>query len=92
MNARQKKLLKILINEEDYISVDQLMDQLAVSKRTVHNDLCKVEDFLSDYHIELKRKSNCAINKKEAICDFKFSRIKPSRLPCSINEAIYPAL
>lgn len=43
MNARQKKLLKILINEEDYISVDQLMDQLAVSKRTVHNDLCKVE-------------------------------------------------
>ena len=57
MNARQKKLLKILINEEDYISVDQLMDQLAVSKRTVHNDLCKVEDFLSDYHIELKRKS-----------------------------------
>lgn len=73
MNARQKKLLKILINEEDYISVDQLMDQLAVSKRTVHNDLCKVEDFLSDYHIELKRKSKhgvkieVSVSKKESL-------------------------
>lgn len=73
MNARQKKLLKILINEEDYISVDQLMDQLAVSKRTVHNDLCKVEDFLSDYHIELKRKSKhgvkieASVSKKESL-------------------------
>lgn len=64
MNARQKKLLKILINEEDYISVEQLMDQLAVSKRTVHNDLCKVEDFLSDYHIELKRKSKHGVKKR----------------------------
>ena len=73
MNARQKKLLKILINEEDYISVDQLMDQLAVSKRTVHNDPCKVEDFLSDYHIELKRKSKhgvkieASVSKKESL-------------------------
>ncbi len=73
MNARQKKLLKILINEDDYISVDQLMDQLAVSKRTVHNDLCKVEDFLSDYHIELKRKSKhgvkieASVSKKESL-------------------------
>ena len=73
MNARQKKLLKILINEEDYISVDQLMDQLDVSKRTVHNDLCKVEDFLSDYHIELKRKSKhgvkieASVSKKESL-------------------------
>lgn len=73
MNARQKKLLKILINEEDYISVEQLMDYLAVSKRTVHNDLCKVEDFLSDYHIELKRKSKhgvkieASVSKKESL-------------------------
>lgn len=73
MNARQKKLLKILINQEDYISVEQLMDQLDVSKRTVHNDLCKVEDFLSDYHIELKRKSKhgvkieASVSKKESL-------------------------
>ncbi|MDO5813630.1 MAG: BglG family transcription antiterminator [Bacillota bacterium] len=73
MNARQKKLLKILVNQEDYISVEQLMDQLDVSKRTVHNDLCKVEDFLSDYHIELKRKSKhgvkieASVSKKESL-------------------------
>lgn len=73
MNARQKKLLKILVNQEDYISVEQLMDQLDVSKRTIHNDLCKVEDFLSDYHIELKRKSKhgvkieASISKKESL-------------------------
>lgn len=73
MNARQKKLLKILVNQEDYISVEQLMNQLDVSKRTVHNDLCKVEDFLSDYHIELKRKSKhgvkieASVSKKESL-------------------------
>lgn len=73
MNARQKKLLKILVNQEDYISVERLMDQLDVSKRTVHNDLCKVEDFLSDYHIELKRKSKhgvkieASVSKKESL-------------------------
>ena len=73
MNIRQKKLLKILIHEDDYVSIDQLMNQLAISKRTVHNDLIKVEDFLSEYHIELKRKSKAgvkieaSVSKKESL-------------------------
>ncbi len=73
MNTRQKKLLKLLIEREGYVSQDELIDFLSVSKRTVHNDLSKIEDFLSDYHIELKRKSkygvklDASVSKKETL-------------------------
>lgn len=42
MNARCKKLLNILLSRSDYLTINQLAQELGVSRRTAYYDVCKV--------------------------------------------------
>lgn len=72
MNQRQKRLLKILIQNNEYITVQTLADDLSVSLRTIHNDLKDIEIFLNQKNIILDKKRNAGI-KIDAPCSIKKS-------------------
>ena len=46
MNARCKKLLNILLTRSDYLTMNQLAQELGVSRRTAYYDVCKVNLWL----------------------------------------------
>ena len=43
ISSRTKKIIKILIENDDYIVTDQIAEQLEVSSRTILRELKKVE-------------------------------------------------
>lgn len=55
MNQRQKELLKILIYEEDFLTVQQLADRMNTSLRTAYNDVNSIEKFLKTQEIILEK-------------------------------------
>lgn len=52
MNDLDKKLLQLLIEESNYISIDELSILLGCSRRTVYNALRRIESYLKENHIE----------------------------------------
>ena len=46
INARSKKLLNILLRQSDYISLNNLAQELAISRRTVYYDINKINLWL----------------------------------------------
>jgi lichenan operon transcriptional antiterminator len=54
-------ILKSIIMADDYITIEQLANQLFVSKSTVDNDLKKVEELLNKYEVTLVKKPNFGI-------------------------------
>lgn len=46
INARCKRILHILLNRSDYITMNQLAQELEVSRRTAYYDVCKVNLWL----------------------------------------------
>jgi transcriptional antiterminator/mannitol/fructose-specific phosphotransferase system IIA component (Ntr-type) len=46
MNTRCKRMLQILLSRSDYITVNQLAQELGVSRRTAYYDVCKVNLWL----------------------------------------------
>ena len=43
MNQRQKELLKELVYEQDFVTVQQLADRMNISLRTAYNDVKCIE-------------------------------------------------
>lgn len=64
MNQRQKELLKELIYEHDFITVQQLADHMDISLRTAYNDVKCIEEFLKNLDIILEKKTNAGIKIK----------------------------
>lgn len=54
---RQRKLLIILINANDYLSSAELAKALSVSTKTIFNDLDKLSFFLKKFNLRIKRKT-----------------------------------
>ena len=54
---RQRKLLIILINANDYLSSTELAKALSVSTKTIFNDLDKLSFFLKKFNLRIKRKA-----------------------------------
>jgi lichenan operon transcriptional antiterminator len=54
-------ILKSIIMADDYITIEQLANQLFVSKSTVDNDLKQVEELLNKYEVTLVKKPNFGI-------------------------------
>ena len=42
INARSKRLLNILLGQSDYISLNNLAQELAISRRTVYYDIAAI--------------------------------------------------
>lgn len=52
INARCQKILSLLYNGEDYISLKQIAEETGVSKRSIYYDLCKINEYLSYYGVD----------------------------------------
>lgn len=57
ISGRERKIVEILLQANEVITIKQLADQLNVSSRTIHRDLKNVEEILATYHLFLTRKS-----------------------------------
>lgn len=61
LNERQKVLLKSLIEENDYKTLQEYADMLQISYKTVSNDVNVLMKTLADIHIEVDKKPHCGI-------------------------------
>jgi mannitol operon transcriptional antiterminator len=57
ISSRTKKIIKILINNVDYIVTEQIAEKLDVSSRTILRELKKVEKWLQKNNILLAQLS-----------------------------------
>ncbi|MBM7552241.1 BglG family transcription antiterminator [Thalassobacillus pellis] len=57
MTGRERKLLEILLDASQEVSVKNLSEELDVSTRTIHRDMKNVEDILNSYDIQLDKKA-----------------------------------
>ncbi|OMF28063.1 hypothetical protein BK133_18770 [Paenibacillus sp. FSL H8-0548] len=55
ITSRQQRILKQLMEADDYISFHQLIDQYGISDRTVRHDLLQLEDWLRSHDVVLER-------------------------------------
>jgi len=73
ISSRTKKIIKILIENDDYIVTDQIAEQLEVSSRTILRELKKVEKWLQKNNILLDKKKgtgirlNCSSKEKRRV-------------------------
>ncbi|PTX17454.1 transcriptional antiterminator, BglG family [Halanaerobium congolense] len=61
ISSRTKKIIKILIENDDYIVTDQIAEKLDVSSRTILRELKKVEKWLQKNKILLEKKKGTGI-------------------------------
>jgi lichenan operon transcriptional antiterminator len=61
---RVKYLIKRLLLSDGYVKLDDLADELFVSKSTVQNDLRDVKEILKSYEIELEKRPNYGLRLK----------------------------
>ncbi|MET3698442.1 BglG family transcriptional antiterminator [Bacillus oleivorans] len=61
ISARERKILELLLNHYEEMTVKDLANELAVSPRTVHRDLKGVEEILQENSLELNKKSGIGI-------------------------------
>ncbi|WP_053372015.1 BglG family transcription antiterminator [Paenibacillus sp. FJAT-27812] len=55
ITSRQQRILKQLMEADDYLALQQLIDEYGISDRTVRHDLLQLEDWLRDHHVVLER-------------------------------------
>ena len=58
---RMQQILRRLLKERDYLSEQELADELGISKRTVQRELEGTEKALSSYHMKLIRQKRAGI-------------------------------
>lgn len=61
LTRRQRDILDFLIHKNDYVTLSSLAQRFEVSKRTVQNDLCYIEDFLNEHELMLDKKPSCGV-------------------------------
>ena len=65
LTKRQKKLLNLLIHQDDFQTVEFFSKKLGVSKRTIHSEIKIIEDYVksSGEYIEKRRGVGIALRK-----------------------------
>ncbi len=85
---RIEYLLGCLLEADDYVKMDDLSDQLYVSKKTLAADLKEAERILGDYHLSLKRKPYYGIRVEGKEFDLRLCIAhhgKQGRLACMLE-------
>lgn len=77
LNKRQKRLLELLESQSDYLTVSAIANQLGVSKRTVHSDLKKIEEYVQSLGKYLDKKRGVGIVLRE---------LKENKSPKDVEE------
>ena len=60
-DERKKFILKILLNEENFVKIDYLSEELYISRNTISNILKKIENDLAIYNLEIERRPNYGV-------------------------------
>jgi len=71
ISGRERKIVEILLQANEVITIKQLADQLNVSSRTIHRDLINVEELLATYDLILTRKSGAGLTVSGKTTDFE---------------------
>lgn len=61
LTSRIKEIIIILLNQQEYITLQEISDAIQVSSRTVHRELENVEKFLEEKQIFLEKKKGIGI-------------------------------
>lgn len=84
---RQNFIIKYLIESNDYVKIDDLAEQLLISRSTISSDLKQAKKDIKKYGLSFKQKPNYGIciigdeiNKRKPICDFLFTNLKESEM------------
>lgn len=90
---REIQIIKLLIEKESYITIEELSYHFDVSTRTIRNDIDKIEELLHTYHVRIhkERKKGIAIfvEKDEAK---KIEKLLSDFEPYSKNQRIKSVL
>ena len=60
-NKRSLKIIRILLQQQGYITIQEVADRLDVSNKTIRNDLKLIEDYVKDYQLFLRKKTGTGI-------------------------------
>ncbi|MCP3032073.1 BglG family transcription antiterminator [Halobacillus sp. A1] len=61
LTGRERKILELLLNSRNEVTVKFIADDLDVSSRTIHRDLKGVEEALEDYGLKLDKKAGSGL-------------------------------
>ncbi|GIO27027.1 BglG family transcription antiterminator [Ornithinibacillus bavariensis] len=61
LTSRERKIIEFLAQEQGVVSVKEIATVLDVSERTIHRDLKNIVEVLSDYQLEISKKSGAGI-------------------------------
>ena len=87
-NERQDYIIRRLIETNDYIKIDDLADELLISRSTISSDLKKArQQICQKYQLSFKQKPNYGIcitgaevNKRKPLCDYLFTKLNDSEM------------
>ena len=57
MNKRIMKIVDVLLKQDSYITIDKISEELAVSNKTIRNDLQIVDQYLEENNLKLIKKT-----------------------------------
>ena len=84
---RRNYIVKRLIDENDYMKIDTLADELLISRSTVCNDIKGAKENISKYNLSFKQKPNYGIcivgdevDKRKPLCDYIFANLTESEM------------
>lgn len=84
---RQNYIVKRLLDVDDYIKIDDLADELLISRSTISSDLKCAKNDMKKYGLIIKQKPNYGIrmigeevNCRKPICDFLFTNLRQSEM------------
>ena len=60
-NKRILEIIRILLQQRNYITIREIAELLNVSNKTIRNDLALAEHYLAEYHLSLRKKTGTGI-------------------------------
>lgn len=63
INERTKRIIKLIMSVNDYISLEQIAGELKLSKRSIYYEICKVNEWLQD-----KKLPEVTVNRGKCLC------------------------
>ena len=60
-NKRILEIIRILLQQQGYITIREIAALLNVSNKTIRNDLALTEGYLDEYHLSLHKKTGTGI-------------------------------
>lgn len=61
ISARERSILQLLLETDDFFTVKEIAQRLEVSQRTVHRDLAGLEDVVKGYDLKLIKKAGVGV-------------------------------